>query len=66
MFAGCTDNYEPECLERSDEIFCPASLCKLDEDYLFPCHDGKFCIHKSLVCDGHAQCEDKSGKSLGR
>ena len=48
-------------MDRSDVFVCPANKCK-DDTRFFACQDGKYCIMKSLACDGYAQCEDESGK----
>ena len=57
---GCFPDYSSECKDNSDELVCPASACHGNDNY-FSCSDGKYCIWKYLVCDGYAQCEDKSG-----
>ena len=67
---GCRSDYKVEChADTSDLFVCPASACQIGSDHYqarysewFPCRNGKYCIWKGLVCDGHAQCEDKSGK----
>ena len=58
---GCLQDYEPECVDMSDLFLCAAKECNHDPG-LFLCQDEKYCIQKSLVCDGYAQCEDESGK----
>ena len=55
---------QSECLDYSDLFICPASACLSDTRNYFPCHDGKYCILRGLVCDGYAQCEDESGKKI--
>ena len=52
--------YVPECPDNSDVFVCLDRACKRDSKY-FQCKDGKYCIFENLVCDGYAQCEDKSG-----
>ena len=60
---GCSPEYYSECsYDKSDHFICPASACH-GSPSRFPCSDGKYCIMKSLVCDGYAQCEDESGNS---
>ena len=66
---GCRADYSAQCIaDFSDTILCPASECQIGSDNishnLFPCRDGKYCIWHGLVCDGHAQCEDESGKEI--
>ena len=58
---GCLSSYVPECADGSDVFVCPAEACKNDTRF-FPCQDGKYCIHKNLLCDGYTQCEDGSGR----
>ena len=62
LFLGCTSDYKIDCHgDTSDAFICPASACSNYSKW-FPCRDGKYCIWTGLVCDGHAQCEDESGK----
>lgn len=57
---GCLPDYEPECVDKSDVFLCSAKDCNHEPGF-FLCKDEKYCIKKSLVCDGYAQCEDESG-----
>ena len=63
IFLGCLPDYFPERFDHTDKFICPASACHEQSNY-FPCSDGKYCIGRSLVCDGYSQCEDGSGNSL--
>lgn len=45
---------QPDCLDESDEIGCPA--CETDQ---FKCRNGQ-CIDQKFVCDGVSQCQDNS------
>jgi hypothetical protein len=48
-----------ECPDLSDHRLCNFPDCGNRTDY-FPCSQEEVCIHESLVCDGHKQCEDGS------
>ena len=47
-----------ECPDASDSFSSSLSGCT--SNYHFRCRDNSSCIHNSLVCDGHYQCQDRS------
>ena len=57
----CTD-LKGTCKDKSD-VVCPSDgefkeAC--ESPLMYKCVDSTMCIHKYLVCDGHAQCKDGS------
>ena len=52
-----------ECPDYSDcRISVINGTCPRETNVMtFLCHDGKFCIHEGLQCDGYSQCIDGSG-----
>jgi hypothetical protein len=52
------------CPDLSDHRLCDLKSCKNRPDY-FPCNKEKtLCIHDSLLCDGHLQCDDGSDEEF--
>jgi hypothetical protein len=44
----------------SFNVDCTLDIC---DDDKFSCDDGKLCINKQWLCDGHADCKDRSDEA---
>ena len=59
--AGTVCDFEMNCLDGSDEIYCGDLLCPSGH---FPCADNRACIDKDNIFDGVADCPDASDEYL--
>ena len=59
--AGTVCDFEMNCLDGSDEMYCGDLLCPLGQ---FPCADNRACISENNSFDGIADCTDASDEYL--
>ena len=59
--AGTVFDFEMNCLDGSDEMYCGDLLCPAGQ---FPCVDNRVCVDESNIFDGVADCTDATDEYL--